>query len=66
MDFFLLAMRYTLLEQEVLETEFPRCEERGVGIIIGGGYNSGILATGAVSPAQCTIMRPRSPRSLSE
>jgi D-threo-aldose 1-dehydrogenase len=51
MDFFLLAMRYTLLEQDVLESEFPRCEERGVGIIVGGGYNSGILATGAVPGA---------------
>jgi D-threo-aldose 1-dehydrogenase len=51
MDFFLLAMRYTLLEQEVLESEFPRCAERGVGIVIGGGYNSGILATGAVPGA---------------
>ena len=51
MDFFLLAMRYTLLEQDVLESEFPRCAERGVGIIIGGGYNSGILATGAVPGA---------------
>ncbi len=50
-DFFLVAMRYTLLEQEVLESEFPRCAERGVGIIIGGGYNSGILATGAVPGA---------------
>jgi D-threo-aldose 1-dehydrogenase len=50
-DFFLLAMRYTLLEQDVLEIEFPRCAERGVGIVIGGGYNSGILATGAVSGA---------------
>jgi D-threo-aldose 1-dehydrogenase len=51
MDFFLLAMRYTLLEQDVLDSEFPRCEERGVGIIVGGGYNSGILATGAVRGA---------------
>jgi D-threo-aldose 1-dehydrogenase len=51
MDFFLLAMRYTLLEQEVLESEFALCEERGVGIIIGGGYNSGILATGPVPGA---------------
>ena len=51
MDFFLLAMRYTLLEQDVLDSEFPLCEERGVGIIIGGGYNSGILATGAVPGA---------------
>ena len=51
MDFFLLAMRYTLLEQDVLDSEFPRCEERGVGIIVGGGYNSGILATGAIPGA---------------
>jgi D-threo-aldose 1-dehydrogenase len=50
-DFFLLAMRYTLLEQDVLDEEFPRCAERGVGIVIGGGYNSGILATGAVPGA---------------
>ena len=50
-DFFLLAMRYTLLEQDVLESVFPRCDESGVGIVIGGGYNSGILATGAVPGA---------------
>jgi len=46
-DFFLLAMRYTLLEQDVLDLEFPRCAERGVGIVIGGPYNSGITATGS-------------------
>jgi D-threo-aldose 1-dehydrogenase len=50
-DFFLLAMRYTLLETDVLDQEFPRCAERGVGIVIGGGYNSGILATGATAGA---------------
>ncbi len=50
-DFFLLAMRYTLLEQDALESIFPRCAERGVGIVVGGGYNSGILATGAVPGA---------------
>jgi D-threo-aldose 1-dehydrogenase len=50
-DFFLIAMRYTLLEQDVLDAEFPRCAERGVGIVIGGPYNSGILATGAVPHA---------------
>lgn len=50
-DFFLIAMRYTLLEQDVLDSEFPRCAERGVGIVIGGTYNSGILATGAVPHA---------------
>lgn len=51
MDFFLIAMRYTLLEQDTLDSEFPRCAERGVGIVIGGTYNSGILATGAVPGA---------------
>jgi D-threo-aldose 1-dehydrogenase len=50
-DFFLIAMRYTLLEQDVLDEEFPRCAERGVGILVGGTYNSGILATGAVPHA---------------
>ena len=45
-DLFLLAGRYTLLEQEALETFMPMAEERGIGIVIGGPYNSGILATG--------------------
>jgi D-threo-aldose 1-dehydrogenase len=45
-DLFLLAGRYTLLEQEALDTFLPLCVERGIGIVIGGPYNSGILATG--------------------
>ena len=45
-DIILLAGRYTLLEQEALSTFLPLCVERGVGIVIGGPYNSGILATG--------------------
>ena len=51
-DFFLVALRYTLLEQETLETELPYCERRNVGIVIGGVYNSGITATGAVEGAK--------------
>jgi D-threo-aldose 1-dehydrogenase len=51
MDLFLLAGRYTLLEQEALDTFLPLCEARGIGIIVGGPYNSGILATGAVPGA---------------
>lgn len=51
-DGFLLAGRYTLLEQEPLETFLPLCLERDVGIILGGPYNSGILATGAVEGAR--------------
>jgi D-threo-aldose 1-dehydrogenase len=43
-DLFLLAGRYTLLEQEPLDTLFPECARRGVGVVIGGPYNSGILA----------------------
>ncbi len=45
-DLFLLAGRYTLLEQEALDSMLPLCDERGIGIVIGGPYNSGILATG--------------------
>jgi D-threo-aldose 1-dehydrogenase len=46
-DLFLLAGRYTLLEQEALDSFLPLCRQRGIGIVIGGPYNSGILATGA-------------------
>jgi D-threo-aldose 1-dehydrogenase len=45
-DIFLLAGRYTLLEQEALNSFLPLCEERGIGIVLGGPYNSGILAMG--------------------
>ncbi len=45
-DLFLLAGRYTLLEQDSLNTFLPLCQQRGIGIILGGPYNSGILATG--------------------
>lgn len=50
-DLFLLAGRYTLLEQEALNSFLPLCEKRGIGIVTGGPYNSGILATGAVPGA---------------
>jgi D-threo-aldose 1-dehydrogenase len=50
-DAFLLAGRYTLLEQESLRELLPLCTEREVRIIIGGPYNSGILATGAIEGA---------------
>jgi D-threo-aldose 1-dehydrogenase len=50
-DCFLLAGRYTLLDQESLNTFLPLCEKRGIGIVLGGPYNSGILATGPVEGA---------------
>ena len=45
-DVILLAGRYTLLEQGALADLFPRCEQLNVSIVIGGAYNSGILAKG--------------------
>lgn len=45
-DCFMLAGRYTLLEQTPLEKLFPVCEKRGISIVAAGPFNSGILATG--------------------
>ena len=50
-DCFLLAGRYTLLEHEALQSFLPLCEQRNISVIIGGPYNTGILATGAVDDA---------------
>jgi D-threo-aldose 1-dehydrogenase len=51
-DCLLMAGRYTLLEQEPLDELLPLCEKRGTAVVIGGGLNSGILATGAVPGAK--------------
>ena len=51
-DCFLLAGRYTLLEQDSLNSFLPLCEERNAAVVVGGGFNSGILATGAVEGAK--------------
>jgi D-threo-aldose 1-dehydrogenase len=45
-DVFLLAGRYTLLEQGALSALMPRCAARQVSVVIGGPFNSGILAGG--------------------
>lgn len=45
-DAVLLAGRYTLLEQEPLDDLLPLCAKRDLGVVLGGVYNSGILATG--------------------
>ena len=50
-DCFLLAGRYTLLNQDSLDSFLPLCVEKGIKVIIGGPYNTGILATGAVKGA---------------
>jgi D-threo-aldose 1-dehydrogenase len=43
-DLFLLAGRYTLLEQGPLDDLLPLCVARGTSIVVGGPLNSGILA----------------------
>jgi D-threo-aldose 1-dehydrogenase len=45
-DLFLIAGRYTLLEQEPLNALFPACARRGVGVVIGGPLNAGALVGG--------------------
>ena len=51
LDVILLAGRYTLLEQNPLDDLFPACEKAGTAIVVGGPYNSGILAVGTKTGA---------------
>ncbi|MFI6034794.1 aldo/keto reductase [Streptomyces sp. NPDC051315] len=43
-DVVLCAGRYTLLDQSALTKLLPAAEERGVSVVIGGAFNSGLLA----------------------
>ena len=43
-DVFLLAGRYTLLEQDPLDQLLPRCLQYGISVVIGAPFNTGILA----------------------
>ena len=52
LDVFLVASRYTLLEHDVYFDEIARVRQRGGSLVIGGVFNSGILATGAVDGAK--------------
>lgn len=51
-DAFLLAARFTLLDQYDVRPLLSSCLERNVSIVIGGVFNSGILATGAIPGAR--------------
>lgn len=46
LDYFLVAMPYTLMDQNALDEALPLCEAHGVGVIIGAPFASGILASG--------------------
>lgn len=63
-DVFLLAGRYTLLEQDALDRLLPACEGRGTAVVCGGPYNSGLLAGGgtwnyAAAPSDILDRRDR-------
>jgi D-threo-aldose 1-dehydrogenase len=45
-DCFLVAGRYTLLDRSAKDELFPLCVERGIDVIVGGVFNSGVLAGG--------------------
>lgn len=61
-DCFLLAGRYTLLDQGALPL-LDRCQEKGIALFLGGVYNSGILATGS-RPGARYGYRPAPPEIL--
>ncbi len=56
-DCILLAGRHTLLERSAQRRFVPFCKEKGIGLIAGGPYNSGILASGAVKDAKYDYAR---------
>src|ERR1700682_1107358 len=64
-DFFLVALPYTLLDQQVLDSEFPRCAEREIGFVICAAFGSGILACGAVQGGRCAYP-PATPEMLAK
>jgi D-threo-aldose 1-dehydrogenase len=51
-DIMLLAGRYSLLEQPALPEFLPLAQQQGIGVLLGGVFNSGILATGAIQGAK--------------
>jgi D-threo-aldose 1-dehydrogenase len=55
LDCCLLAGRYTLLEQSALTSLLTLCEQRQIGVIIGGAFNSGILVAHAGRPLQVQL-----------
>lgn len=51
-DCFLIAGRYSLLEQPALAEVLPIAERKNIGVMLGGVFNSGILATGPIEGAR--------------
>ena len=58
-DIFLIAGRYTLIDHTALAKLFPACAAKGAKVVLGGPYNSGLLAGGTTfnyAPAQADIV----------
>lgn len=62
-DTMLLAGRYSLLEQPALASFMPLAVQKGIGLMLGGVFNSGILATGPVAGAKYNY-KPAPPEVL--
>ena len=63
-DCFLIAGRYTLLDHSALDELMPICVERDISLILGGPYNSGILASDLKSDT--TYFYDPAPKSVIE
>jgi D-threo-aldose 1-dehydrogenase len=66
LDVILLAGRYTLLEQGANTTLLPECQKVGTSVVIGGPYNSGILATGVKRDGVLHYDYQRAPANIVE
>jgi D-threo-aldose 1-dehydrogenase len=58
-DCFLVAGRYTLLDRSAADELLPLCDERGIAVIAGGVFNSGVLADGTTydyAPASPAVL----------
>ena len=70
-DFFLVAMPYSLVDQDALDEELPLCQEKGVSVVIGAPFASGILASpsaryGYQPPDERVINRVAAIRAICE
>ena len=61
LDCVILAGRYSLLEQPALDEFLPLAEARSIGVMLGGVFNSGILATGAIAGARYNYQEASEP-----
>jgi D-threo-aldose 1-dehydrogenase len=63
LDFVLLALHYTLGDQDALEQDIPLCLRHKIGIVVGGVFNSGLYATGPIPNSKYNYRDP-SPQAI--